>query len=105
MRVRAEVREAVDDLTAMVLPLSFRGFPMNTMTTSFSEERVVERVVPVPRERARVGGEIRVVAMDNHSHAIIAVAHSTWSGIAHMVREAGRERQPKLISVQHLLTK
>ena len=105
MRVKGVVREAVGDFTAVVLLPISRGFLMHTTTTSFSEEKVVEGVAPGPLGKARVGGETRVVAMDSHSHAIIAVAHSTWSGIAHMVREAGRERQPKLISAQRLPTK
>ena len=105
MRVKGVVREAVGDFTAVVFLLISRSFLMNTMTTSFLEEKVVERVAPGPLGKARVGGETRVVAMDSHSHAIIAVAQSAWSEIAHMARDTGRGKQPKLISAQHLPTK
>ena len=105
MQVRGVVRETVDDFTVEVLPLSFRGFPMNTMTTSYSEEIVVARVVPVPLGRARVGGGTRVVATDSHLSAIFAVVHSIWSEIAPMVRDSGEGKKPKLISAQHLPTK
>ena len=105
MQVRGVVRETVDDFTVEVLPLSFRGFPMNTMTTSYSEEMVVARVVPVPLGRARVGGETRVVVTDNHLNAIIVVAHSIWSETAQWVRDRVEGTKPKLISAQHLPTK
>ena len=92
------VREVVGDSTVEVSQHTFRGFPMNNMMISSSEEKAVERVALILRGRAKVGGATRVVAMGSPSHATIVGARSTWLETAHTVREAGKERPPKLIS-------
>ena len=105
MREKGAVREVVGVSTVAVSLGISRGFLMNTTMIYFSEGKAVEKVALVLRGRAKAGGETRVVAMDSHLHSIIVVAHSIWSEIAHMVRGTGREKQPKLISAQHLPTK